>query len=226
MPQGDSRTDSDTCPGGRVCRRHAAGEDPAKRDQILQGAMKEFLEKGFDGASMNEICRAAGVSKGTLYVYFEDKLDLFVALVAREREAIFAGFDALLKGDLPLEDKLTRFGQRLASTICTDHVIQWQRTIAGIVDRMPELGARFYEAAAQRTHDDLNALLRRERAAGRLDVPDPERASAQFIELTVAGIWRARLFGKRRTDPEPDEIEASVASAVQVFMAAYGRTSG
>ena len=45
---------------------------------------KVFMDLGFDGASMNEIARAAGVSKGTLYVYFADKSRLFEAIVEDE----------------------------------------------------------------------------------------------------------------------------------------------
>ncbi|HEY7971303.1 MAG TPA: helix-turn-helix domain-containing protein, partial [Xanthobacteraceae bacterium] len=59
----------------------ASEDDGAKRRQILDGAMAVFLEKGFDAASMGEIARAAGVSKGTLYVYFDDKQALFDAIV-------------------------------------------------------------------------------------------------------------------------------------------------
>ena len=46
-----------------------------------------FLAEGFEGASMNDIAKAAGVSKGTLYVYFENKERLFAAIVAEERYA-------------------------------------------------------------------------------------------------------------------------------------------
>ena len=59
-------------------------EDSSKRRQILDGARKLFLDLGFDGASMGEIARAAGVSKGTLYVYFADKNRLFEAIVEEE----------------------------------------------------------------------------------------------------------------------------------------------
>src|SRR3982074_3733248 len=59
-------------------------EDSSKRRQILDGARKVFMDLGFDGASMNEIARAAGVSKGTLYVYFADKSRLFEAIVWEE----------------------------------------------------------------------------------------------------------------------------------------------
>src|ERR1700692_4484500 len=56
-------------------------EDSAKRRQIMDGARAVFLAQGFDAASMGEIARAAGVSKGTLYVYFENKEQLFEAIV-------------------------------------------------------------------------------------------------------------------------------------------------
>jgi AcrR family transcriptional regulator len=54
-------------------------EDSAKRRQIMDGARKVFLAEGFDAASMGEIARKAGVSKGTLYVYFDSKERLFEA---------------------------------------------------------------------------------------------------------------------------------------------------
>src|ERR1700726_1792761 len=62
----------------------AGDEDSAKRRQILDGAGKVFMDLGFDGASMGVIARAAGVSKGTLYVYFADKNRLFEAIVEQE----------------------------------------------------------------------------------------------------------------------------------------------
>ena len=65
----------------------AAGQDPRKRQQILAGARKVFHENGFDAASMNDIARVAGVSKGTLYVYFESKERLFLELIAEEKRA-------------------------------------------------------------------------------------------------------------------------------------------
>ena len=56
----------------------------AKRRQIMDGARTVFLSAGFDGASMNDIARAAGVSKGTLYAYFASKDDLFEAIIRGE----------------------------------------------------------------------------------------------------------------------------------------------
>ena len=60
--------------------------DSAKRRQILDGARQVFLTQGFDAASMMDIAKAAGVSKGTLYVYFKDKDDLFDGMVRKPIE--------------------------------------------------------------------------------------------------------------------------------------------
>src|SRR5258708_20058751 len=59
-------------------------DDSAKRRQIIEGARTIFRVLGFDAASMGEIAKAAGVSKGTLYVYFKDKDELFQSIVEKE----------------------------------------------------------------------------------------------------------------------------------------------
>ncbi len=70
--------------GDRTALQLVGDEDSSKRRQILDGARKVFMDLGFDGASMGEIARSAGVSKGTLYVYFADKSRLFEAIVEEE----------------------------------------------------------------------------------------------------------------------------------------------
>ena len=73
-----------------------AARDPVKRQQIIEGARRVFIDMGFDAASMNDITRAAGVSKGTIYVYFDNKEELFEALIEEERCKIFNDlYDAL-----------------------------------------------------------------------------------------------------------------------------------
>ncbi len=180
------------------------------------------MEQGYDAASMNDICRAAGVSKGTLYVYFAGKEELFISLIAEERERLFLDADQFLQGDRPLEEKLQVYARRLATAMCSDAVIRAQRIVAATAERMPELGARFFDRAAGRVKEGLSRLFEREMAAGRLAIPDPELAAYQFMELASAGLWRQRLFGKTSTPPAPGPIEATADSAVTMFLAAYG----
>jgi AcrR family transcriptional regulator len=65
-----------------VPRERFARLDPDRRDSVLQAARREFATHGFVEASYNRIIAAAGVSKGAMYYYFEDKADLFATVVA------------------------------------------------------------------------------------------------------------------------------------------------
>src|SRR5260221_9947736 len=113
-------------------------EDSSKRRQILDGARKVFMDLGFDGASMNEIARSAGVSKGTLYVYFADKNRLFEAIVAGE---------ALAHGHVifnldPARDAVTtlrEFGKAYIELLCRPGGGSAIRTVMALAERMPDV---------------------------------------------------------------------------------------
>jgi AcrR family transcriptional regulator len=202
--------------------RPPAGQDPAKRKQIIDGARRVFIEMGFDAASMNDITRAAGVSKGTIYVYFASKEELFEALIEDERRAIFNNlYEALERGD-DLRETLIRYGIGLAVKITSDTVVHAQRTVIGICERIPELGARFYERGPKMGHGKLAEFLKRAMARGELEIADVELAAYQFTDLCLSGYYRQRLFGYRTDAPPLDEIRATVLSGVDVFLKAYG----
>lgn len=211
----------DQSPPPSPSRRHAAGEDPRKRDQILAGAWQVFQEKGFDAATMHGICRAAGVSKGTLYVYFRDKEDLFVALVEHRCARIADQLRAALGVPGGIEARLAAYAARLIGMQTSPEVLRAQRIVAAMAERMPDLARRFYDAGARQVLGSLCRWLTEAEAAGLLHVPDPERAAHQFAELAVAGVWRQCLFGVRRDAPDRAEIEALSADAVRIFMAAH-----
>lgn len=78
-------------------------EDNSKRQRvaILKAAVAVFSKKGFHSAGVEEIARRAGVGKGTIYLYFDDKSKLFAAAVAEGIEKIIAELRAELASDLP-----------------------------------------------------------------------------------------------------------------------------
>ena len=204
--------------------RPAAGQDPAKRKQIIEGARRVFIETGFDAASMNDITRAAGVSKGTIYVYFANKEELFEALIEEERGKIFNDTFAALEQGGELRETLIRYGMALARKITSDKVIMAQRTVIGICERIPELGARFYERGPKVGHAKLMAFLRSAAEKGLLQIDDFELAAYQLTDLCLSGYYRQYLFGYRTEAPSPDEIRATVTAGIEVFLKAYGST--
>jgi AcrR family transcriptional regulator len=202
--------------------RRVAGEDPVKREQILEGAKRVFMRSNFDAASMNDISREAGVSKGTLYVYFENKEDLFEALIAQERGRIVSTIKQSLNDIEPIEEALHDFAVTLVTSITSDYTIRAMRTVIGVIDRMPRLAQRFFTATPENGYTVLKAYLEQQKSAARLSIDDTELAAKQFIELCMAGLFKGRLFGMCEAVP-PKQIEKNVASAIRVFMAAYGR---
>src|SRR5580765_7709635 len=105
-------------------------EDNAKRRQIIEGAREAFLAQGFDAASMNDIARAAGVSKGTLYVYFQDKEHLFAEIVQEEctgqAEAVFD----LDPNEHDVAAALTRLGNGYIAFLCQPEKASAVRTVS------------------------------------------------------------------------------------------------
>ena len=176
---------------------------------------------GYDAASMNDITREAQVSKGTIYVYFTGKEDLFEALIERERAVLFAGIEAALEVPGSVADKLHAFAGAIIRVLCSDTVIRAHRIVIGVTERMPDLGLRFFERGALRTARLLAGFLRSEVDRGSLAIPDVDLAAAQFVELSTAGLFRRRLFGQMTTPPTEAEITRNARATTAMFMAFY-----
>ncbi|TIQ27428.1 MAG: TetR/AcrR family transcriptional regulator [Mesorhizobium sp.] len=202
--------------------RPAAGQDPVKRAQIIEGARRVFIDKGFEAASMNDITREAGVSKGTIYVYFANKEELFEALIEEERGTIFKNMYDVLDHADDLRETLVKFGKVLVMKITSAKVIQAQRTVIGASDRIPELGARFYERGPKRGHDKVAAFLNAAVERGLLKIENVDLAAYQLTDLCLAGLFRQCIFSYRTKAPTQAEIDHVVRSGVNVFLKAYG----
>jgi len=203
-------------------REAAAGNDgSAKRRQIMDGARQVFLGAGFDGASMNDIARAAGVSKGTLYAYFDSKEHLFEAIIRAEKALSAERVCRFLHDRGDVRAVLTDFGVRLLELMTDPGTLKLARVVVAAADKFPSVGRTFYESGplygATRLSDELRALEKR----GALKVSDPERAAWQFVDLCQSYVYKRLLFGVVDSLSR-EEIEASVAAGVDVFMKAYG----
>jgi AcrR family transcriptional regulator len=203
---------------------HPGDEDSAKRRQILAGAHAVFLAQGFDAASMNDIARAAGVSKGTLYVYFDNKEQLFEAIVEEECDAQAEGIFNLDPDDHDVGAVLKRLGVTYVKFLCRPEKASAVRTVIAIADRMPEIGRKFYEHGPADGIARLAAYLSAQNTAGVLAVGDCEVAAAQFMESCHAMLFKPIVFNFAPA-PSAEQIEHVVGIAVSTFMAAY-RVSG
>jgi AcrR family transcriptional regulator len=199
---------------------HLVGdEDSSKRRQILAGASKVFMDLGFDGASMGEIARSAGVSKGTLYVYFADKNRLFEAIV--EQETLSQGKIAFnFDPERDVVTTLTEFGQAYIQMLCRPGGGSATRTVMAIAERMPEVGRRFYNNVIAHTIARLAAYLEARARAGDLAIEEYELAATQFMQMCQASLFLPFIF-QAAPAPTPERIAQVVGSATRIFLAGY-----
>jgi len=199
---------------------HVVGdEDSSKRRQILDGARKVFMDLGFDGASMGEIARSAGVSKGTLYVYFDDKNRLFEAIV--EEEALEQGKVAFnFDPERDVTTTLMEFGQAYIQLLCRPGGGSATRTVMAIAERMPEVGRRFYNNVIALTIARLAAYLEVHTRSGDLEIEDFQLAATQFMQMCQASLFMPFIF-QAAPAPSPERIAQVVKSATRIFLAGY-----
>ena len=195
-------------------------EDNVKRRQIIEGARSAFLEQGFDAASMNDIARTAGVSKGTLYVYFQNKEQLFQAICSEECQSQAESLFNFDPDDSDVEEALTRIGIDFVSLVCRPEKASSARTVIAIAERMPEIGRAYYETGPARGIALLSDYLKKKVKQGILAIDDCEVVAAQLIEALLAPLFKPVLFNFGKP-PTQERIRYVVGIAVRAFLAAY-----
>lgn len=202
--------------------RPAAGTDPGKRRQILDGAGKSFTALGFDATSMSDVAREADVSKATLYVYFANKEQLFAAVCAERRDRNIGELIELLDTEQPFEEVLTKFGSEMLKRLSIPFVMAAHRIVIGVAERMPEIGQEFFASGPHRLATAFAKFLDNHVKAGRLEISDTYLAAAQFLELAQTTVFRPRLYCAVTSPANDSEIMRVVSSALAMFLAAYG----
>jgi len=192
-----------------------------KFDQVLAGARDVFLAHGFEGASVDDIARAAGVSKATLYSYFPDKRLLFSEVASCEccRQADHAL--TVIDAEAPPREVLEKCGRQFLGFILSEFGQSIFRICVAEADRFPDLGRQFYNSGPAVMHCAVRDYLQAAAARGDLRIEDFDLAADQFAELCKADLWTRMIFNVA-TRFEPEEIDRVIRGAVDTFMARYG----
>jgi TetR/AcrR family transcriptional regulator, regulator of autoinduction and epiphytic fitness len=180
-----------------------------KTGQILQGAMQEFLARGYAAASMDRVAAAAGVSKATIYSHFGDKETLFKTLVeqmAKERmRAILGGMNYDLEPRLALRQL---FREAMDSCCNNPEFHDFKRVLVGESGRFPELAKTFVEHLSK---PGIEALTQYFRDSPAFDFPDPEAIARIVVGGIVNfGMVQQILHGEEIMPMEADRIIAGL----------------
>lgn len=203
-------------------------KDLGKRAAILEAAKQMFTQLGFEGASMDQIAAAAGVSKLTVYSHFGDKETLFGAAVRSHCETSLPAslFEAC--PDIPLRERLLAVGRAFYGMITSPEAVAGHRMLCTPQLAGSPLSRLFWEEGPERVQNAFGTLLERRIAAGELDIePTPEavhRAATQFFVLLKGEPHAMLVFGCG--DVDATEVEAHLAASVDMFLRAYGTDRG
>lgn len=181
---------------------------PEKASAILEGAMLEFLAHGFAATSMDRVATAAGVSKPTVYSYFQDKEGLFTALIQRlVQEKCWVVFSLQDSQSLQGEPSivLRRLATNMLDNIMSDQqLLAFMRLIIGESGRFPELARAFVRNLEKPVIEVLSQYLT---FRSELKLPDPEAAARVVIGTLVHFvITQEMLHGKDILPMERDRL--------------------
>jgi AcrR family transcriptional regulator len=171
---------------------------------------------------MGDIALAAGVSKGTLYVYFENKQKLFAALVAEQCRQTAERAFVIDDAELDVRAALTRLGKSFVDGLLRPQHLATIRIVTAVADKLPELGRIFVDSGPRAGVTRLSDWLRKKIARGELAIADVELAAWQFMALCQGPLLAPVLLGG---EPKPSHarVDEVVARAVETFLAAYRR---
>jgi len=192
-----------------------------KYDQVLSGAWEVFMSDGFEGASVDDIARAANVSKATLYSYFPDKRLLFLEVARLECDRQAQTAIASIDPTKPIAELLRDIATQFMEFLSSDFGQRIFRVCVAESARFPELGRAFYETGPKVVHDTLVQLFYAKIAEGELKIDDVELAADQFPELCKAQIFPALVFNMQSSFKKAEQ-DRIIDGAVSTFLARYG----
>jgi AcrR family transcriptional regulator len=218
---------------GKASARRAVvrfGRPPKERagaveERILEAARKVFLERGFEGASIEEIAEAARSGKPTIYARFANKRALFTAVVRRDVVSRLEQFETDMPTGATAKERLVTAGVAMLDWTLSSGRMGMIRLAVAEVQRFPDLASTVGRAARERSTELAARLLGEMAQSSELGTlpafaPDHLATTARFfLDLVVVPVLMQALFSEN-LEPLRAEIGPHVARSVAFFLAA------
>lgn len=188
------------CPKARQRRKDA------RPGELMSAALKVFGERGFAATRLEEVAQRAGVSKGTVYLYFDSKEALFKAAVESAIEPALEEGEAIAADhSRPAADCLRHFVFWWWEKVGTSDIGALPKLLVAEIGNFPELGRWFHENLIMRGKQSAARIIARGIANGEFRPAEPmDVARIFFAQMFSYVLWR-RAFGPAMPDlPEPD----------------------
>jgi len=194
----------------------------SKEEAIIEAARTTFLANGYDGASMDEIALAAGVSKRTVYNRFRSKEELFAAAIDEMCRRILPVDMAAIEASRTTEQFVNEMAHAFLRGVLEPDALALRRIAAFEAGRNAALGRTYLEHGPAYMAATFAPAL--ERAAKRegIKIDDVETAIYQLGALISEPLYTEMLLGAT-----PDNLDAAIdtqiASGLEAFWRIYGK---
>jgi TetR/AcrR family transcriptional repressor of mexJK operon len=198
--------------GGRPTREEAEVRDV----RLLEVATHLFMQRGFDGTSIDAVAEAAGISKPTVYARYHDKRDLFAAVLRKRIRDWLAPLSTAAEAQATeakpksIKTTLDELSRHMVAYTLAPEAGALQRIISAQAVQFPELAKLANEEGWLRAVRGVSSILRQSAARGQIKVDDPELAAHIFLNLVLGHSKRLAPYGIA-TDPETEERHRKAA---------------
>ncbi len=190
-----------------------------KRQAIIQAAINEFRENGFEITSMDKIAATAGVSKRTVYNHFPSKEELFAEILNQLWTRVTAEQETAYRPDLPLREQLRGLLMAKLQMLGDDNFLDLARVAIAATIHSPERAQDMVARMGER-EEGLTVWIRAAQTDGRLKAVAPEFAAQQIHGLLKSfAFWPQISMGQPSLSAEEQHQVAE--SALDMFLACY-----
>jgi AcrR family transcriptional regulator len=202
-------------------RRRRPDERPA---QILEAALDVFGEKGLAAARLDDIARRAGLAKGTIYLYFPNKDELFRAVIRSTVVAELDRAESVLAAGPP-DTQLDTFMRGYWDFIRTPTFERVHRLVMSEMPKFPDLGRFYATEVMARGHKLVANIVSAGVAGGIFRDVDPSGAARMIVgSFVMHGIWRTkRLILPHISNVSDETLFAQITDFIHAALRPDGR---
>jgi AcrR family transcriptional regulator len=189
----------------------------ARAPEILEAALACFAQKGFAGTRMDDIARRAGITKGTIYLYFDSKESVFKALARASIGEQLAAVRAMVETFPGSSAELLRFVlTTMGNFVRTSDRVILPKMLLAEAGNFPELAKFWREEIIERGIGLFGSIIQRGVARGEFRAIAPEHAARLCVApILLIAIWRTTFA---QFDAQPYDHEGLIEAHLQTLL--------
>jgi TetR/AcrR family transcriptional regulator, mexJK operon transcriptional repressor len=172
--------------------------------RIAKTARELFFAEGYSAVTTDQLCKAAAVSKTSLYKYFGDMAGVLSAVVRIEGDSVSAGLIPEPRTVEEFWDSLTAYGRNLLTLLNQRDIVQLDRMLHEQARKHLEVSQSFYDGAYGRSHVELTAMIQFGKEQGFVKRPQPSEQLAENLFCMWAGLASVKTRLGLMHTPYPD----------------------